>query len=223
MPIAFFKTPLPSNSLEMTIAHINMAVIKYWGKRDVDLNLPLNSSLSVTLDSMDDTPLHTETHVTQADSHDELVLDDHPTSFQDHPRLKATLARLKQLYNRTEPLRITTKNHGFPTSSGLASSASGLAAFVVAIARYWHTDGPLNRKVLAEITRQGSGSACRSLYGGFVAWHAGTQSDGSDSLPEQVSTCAILGCFPSLSRLLPQRIGQNFKRQFLWYYPSSPH
>jgi diphosphomevalonate decarboxylase len=82
------------------------------------------------------------------------------------------------------PLHIVSENN-FPTAAGLASSAAGLAALVRAIADLYELpDSPAD---LSRIARQGSGSACRSLFGGYVAWNMGHKEDGSDSLAEQVA------------------------------------
>ena len=81
-------------------------------------------------------------------------------------------------------MRIASHNN-FPTAAGLASSASGLAALVSSLAALYQL--PQSPSQLSLIARQGSGSACRSLFGGFVAWREGTQADGSDSLAEEVA------------------------------------
>lgn len=78
--------------------------------------------------------------------------------------------------------------NNFPTAAGLASSAAGLAAFVRAIADLYElTDSPAD---LSLIARQGSGSACRSLFGGYVAWRMGSAADGSDSVAALVAEAA---------------------------------
>lgn len=82
------------------------------------------------------------------------------------------------------PLRIASYNN-FPTAAGLASSASGLAALVASLAQLYEL--PQTPSELSRIARQGSGSACRSLFGGFVAWREGKLADGSDSLAEEVA------------------------------------
>lgn len=75
--------------------------------------------------------------------------------------------------------------NNFPTAAGLASSAAGFAALVRAIANLYELpDSPTD---LSRVARQGSGSACRSLFGGYVAWEMGTAEDGSDSLAIQVA------------------------------------
>jgi len=77
--------------------------------------------------------------------------------------------------------------NNFPTAAGLASSAAGFAALVSSIAHLYSLQKVLSPSELSIIARQGSGSACRSLMSGFVAWEAGTKADGSDSLAVQVA------------------------------------
>lgn len=82
------------------------------------------------------------------------------------------------------PLSIVSENN-FPTAAGLASSAAGFAAFVQAIAHLYEL--PDSPSQLSIVARQGSGSACRSLFGGYVAWRAGVEQDGNDSMAELVA------------------------------------
>jgi diphosphomevalonate decarboxylase len=82
------------------------------------------------------------------------------------------------------PLKIVSENN-FPTAAGLASSAAGFAALVRAIANLYEL--PSSPTELSRIARQGSGSACRSLFGGYVAWEMGSAADGSDSLAIEVA------------------------------------
>jgi diphosphomevalonate decarboxylase len=82
------------------------------------------------------------------------------------------------------PLHIVSENN-FPTAAGLASSAAGFAALVRAIADLYNL--PESPADLSRVARQGSGSACRSMFGGYVAWNMGCEEDGSDSLAEQVA------------------------------------
>ena len=81
-------------------------------------------------------------------------------------------------------LKIVSQNN-FPTAAGLASSAAGFAALVRAIANLYEL--PANPTELSRIARQGSGSACRSLFGGYVAWEMGSKDDGSDSVAVEVA------------------------------------
>lgn len=93
-------------------------------------------------------------------------------------------------------LHIVSRNN-FPTAAGLASSASGFAALVFTLATLFELQ--ISPSDLSRIARQGSGSACRSLFGGFVAWEMGSQADGSDSLAVQV---APLSHWPSMQALI---------------------
>lgn len=82
------------------------------------------------------------------------------------------------------PLHVCSENN-FPTAAGLASSASGLAALVFTLAQLFELT--ISTSEVSRIARQGSGSACRSLFGGFVAWEMGEKEDGSDSLAVQIA------------------------------------
>jgi diphosphomevalonate decarboxylase len=180
-----------------TTAPVNIAVVKYWGKRDTVLNLPTNSSLSVTL-SQSDLRAHTTASCSESYSPepDSLVLNGQPEDIQASKRTLACLFSLRSLRAKLEsadsslpklssyPLRIASKNN-FPTAAGLASSAAGFAALVRAIADLYEL--PHTPEQLSLIARQGSGSACRSLMGGYVAWRAGIQEDGSDSMAQEVA------------------------------------
>ncbi|KAG5219852.1 diphosphomevalonate decarboxylase [Salix suchowensis] len=112
-------------------------------------------------------------------------------------RLATCIAELKKLRKElvedkdasapklsTFPVHIASFNN-FPTAAGLASSASGFAALVSSLAALYAL--PCSPSTLSLIARQGSGSACRSLFGGYVAWEQGVLDDGSDSLAVEVA------------------------------------
>ncbi|PGH16467.1 diphosphomevalonate decarboxylase [Helicocarpus griseus UAMH5409] len=179
-------------------APVNIAVIKYWGKRDAVLNLPTNSSLSVTL-SQSSLRAYTTASCSPtypAEAGDTLTLNSKPQDIQASKRTLACLSDLRALRRNLEnanpslpklsacPLRIVSENN-FPTAAGLASSAAGFAALVRAIANLYEL--PQSASDLSRIARQGSGSACRSMMGGYVAWRTGVLEDGSDSLAEEVA------------------------------------
>ena len=82
-------------------------------------------------------------------------------------------------------LHIVSSNN-FPTAAGLASSASGFACLVYTLAQLFGIEEQYEGE-LSSIARMGSGSACRSLYGGWVKWEKGEKADGSDSLAIQVA------------------------------------
>ncbi|CAK7204326.1 diphosphomevalonate decarboxylase [Sporothrix eucalyptigena] len=179
-----------------TTAPVNIAVVKYWGKRDPKLNLPTNSSLSVTLAQSDLRTLTTATCSATYEGQGDSLLLNGEASDVSGARTQACFRALRERRTALEaadpslpklaslPLRIVTENN-FPTAAGLASSAAGFAALVRAIADLYEL--PDTPSQLSLIARQGSGSACRSVFGGYVAWRMGEKADGSDSLAEQVA------------------------------------
>jgi diphosphomevalonate decarboxylase len=152
------------------VAHPNIALVKYWGKRDLALNLPAVGSVSLTLDGF-----HTRTRVDWGTERDVVELNGARAEGEESRKILATLDRLAP---GRPPCRVITGND-FPTGAGLASSASGFAALVVAADAAGGLG--LDLRTLSCHARQGSGSACRSLWGGFVAWERGVAADGSDS------------------------------------------
>lgn len=144
-------------------ASVNIALVKYWGKRNIELNLPCASSLSMTLQTMSDVDcdlrLTSRTSVMIADR-DTLILNGKETSV--NPRISRMLDYVRQK-TALGPVKIESKNF-FPTAAGLASSASGCAALAKALSALIS----LSESDLQTIARLGSGSACRSLEGGFV-------------------------------------------------------
>ncbi|XP_063190894.1 diphosphomevalonate decarboxylase [Chroicocephalus ridibundus] len=174
-------------------APVNIAVIKYWGKRDNDLILPINSSLSVTL-HQDQLKTTTTAAASRDFAEDRLWLNGEEADVG-HPRLQACLREVRRLARKRRggsaedvaPLNLSYKIHiatenNFPTAAGLASSAAGYACLVSALARLYGVEGELS-----EVARRGSGSACRSMLGGFVQWQRGERPDGRDSLAQQVA------------------------------------
>ena len=137
-------------------AHPNIALVKYWGKQEKPGNLPATPNLSITLAG-----LTTVTHVSDAPS-DTFILNSKETS---DPKLVRWLEALRGTFD-VPPLQIDSGND-FPTSAGLASSASGFAALITAINA--HCDLGLNQEMCSEWARVGSASAARSIFGGFVA------------------------------------------------------
>ena len=176
-----------------TTAPVNIATLKYWGKRDTALNLPTNSSISVTL-AQEDLRTLTTAATSASFERDTLWLNGKEESL-DNKRTQDCLQDLRDLRRALEEqdksleplsqwkLHIASENN-FPTAAGLASSAAGFAALVVAIAKLYQL--PQDMSALSKVARKGSGSACRSLFGGFVAWEMGEQVDGSDSQAVQV-------------------------------------
>lgn len=137
-------------------AHPNIALVKYWGKQEKPGNLPETPNLSITLAG-----LTTVTQVSDAPS-DIFILNGEADS---DPKLVRWLETLRSTFD-VPPLQIESSND-FPTSAGLASSASGFAALITAINA--HCDLGLNQEMCSEWARVGSASAARSIFGGFVA------------------------------------------------------
>jgi diphosphomevalonate decarboxylase len=143
------------------VAHPNVALIKYWGKRDSARNLPAVGSLSLTLGG-----LHTRTTVTfdEGLAEDEVLINRQPDE-QARPRVSRCLDMLRAQAGVQINARVESEND-FPTGAGLASSASGYAALVKAAAGALNLDA--SAAMLNEVARIGSGSAPRSLHGGIV-------------------------------------------------------
>jgi diphosphomevalonate decarboxylase len=140
-------------------AHPNIALCKYWGKSDRLLNLPAVPSLSLTL-----APFSTTTTVEWGSEHDQVELNG---SLADESTRKKVLKVLSLIDPARPPCKVISVN-SFPTAAGLASSSSGFAALTLAGAAAAGQDLDYTR--LSAIARQGSGSACRSLFGGWVEW-----------------------------------------------------
>lgn len=174
-------------------APTNIAVIKYWGKADTAYNTPINDSVSVTLDQKD---LRAVTTVAASSSFekDRLWLNgEEDESAESNKRFRACIDGVKALASekqigdstvtkeqwKTMKIHVSSYNT-FPTAAGLASSAAGYAALVAALAELMGAVEEYPYQ-LSTIARQGSGSACRSLYGGFVAWRQGNGPEWLDS------------------------------------------
>ncbi|MBS4761907.1 diphosphomevalonate decarboxylase [Carnobacteriaceae bacterium zg-ZUI252] len=154
-------------------AHTNIALIKYWGKADEALFLPMNSSLSLTLDAF-----YTDTKV---------VFD--PTLTADSFYLNgikedaSDITRFLNLFRETmnEPLFARVDSYNFvPTAAGLASSASAYAALAHAV--NVALDLNLDMQTLSTYARRGSGSATRSIFGGFTQWEKGVDNNTSKAI-----------------------------------------
>ncbi|WP_338231745.1 diphosphomevalonate decarboxylase [Companilactobacillus muriivasis] len=157
-------------------AYTNIALIKYWGKKNKQLKLPYTNSLSLTLDRF-----YTDTKATIIDSDKDVVyLNNQLLDDTQNKRILNYLETVRNFYSFTEHFQIDSVNH-VPTSAGFASSASGFAALAAAINETKQLD--LNRQELSILARNGSGSASRSIYGGFVEWQAGHDNESSFAVP----------------------------------------
>jgi diphosphomevalonate decarboxylase len=143
-------------------APVNIALIKYWGKKDQELYIPNNSSLSVSLKD-----LGTTTTI-KAHNKDELIFNNN--TLDTNSAIYRKLFQFIDLFPRKEKLQITTYNN-IPTAAGLASSSSAFASVTKCLNKLF--DWNLEEKYLSIIARLGSGSACRSFAKGFVLWNKG--------------------------------------------------
>jgi len=153
------------------IAHPNLAFIKYWGRKDEVLRLPTNGSISINLSGCT-----TKTTVEFSDrySSDSVNLKDQHSSEVE--RIVKHLDRIRILAGITLKAKVVSENN-FPSGTGLSSSSSGFAALTVAGVSAAGIS--LSEKELSILARQGSGSACRSIPGGYVEWINGATSEES--------------------------------------------
>ncbi|MFV0560214.1 MAG: diphosphomevalonate decarboxylase [Enterococcus sp.] len=158
-------------------AYTNIALIKYWGKKDEDLIIPMNNSLSLTLDAF-----YTETTVSfsKEQTQDIFYLDGELQVGKSAEKISRFLDLVRELGNTDMYAHIESKNF-VPTAAGLASSASGLAALAGACNEALKLN--LNKRELSRLARRGSGSACRSIFGGFVEWEKGYDDASSFAYP----------------------------------------
>ena len=161
-------------------ANINIALIKYWGKRDEKLILPYNSSLSLTLADYGTT---TTIEFDKKFKKDEFVLDGKRyLEGDEYDRVVGQLDLIRKQAKFKSKAKIVSINK-VETTAGLASSASGAAALTTSASKAAGLN--LSSKNLSIIARQGSGSSTRSILGGFVEWTKGVKKDGNDSFAKQ--------------------------------------
>lgn len=162
----------PSNEGH-AFAPINIALCKYWGKRDEELNLPVTSSLSVSLGSKG-----AYTRVTvNSKLKDEIYVNG--KLIPSNTVFTKSLQNFLDLFRPAKTFYKITTTIDVPIAIGLASSACIYAALVQALNHLYGWQ--LDKTQLSILARLGSGSACRSLWKGFVEWRAGKNPDGMDS------------------------------------------
>lgn len=170
---------MSSISSATAIAHPNIALIKYWGNRDDELRLPANGSISITLGGL-------RTEITldfDPDlSTDELLFNGSPAPASSLDRVRHQLDYIRSRSGMSAAARVTSHSN-FPAGAGIASSAAAFAALTVAGCAAAGLDLPA--RDLSRIARRGSGSASRSIFGGFVEWHTG--KDESESFSEAIA------------------------------------
>lgn len=160
------------NTKATAIAPVNIAFIKYWGKKDEVLRLPANKSISMNIDNLLTTTTVEFIPGLQADS---ITVNGSPLT-KGNDRVIAHLDRVRALASIDEKAKVVSK-FNFPMGTGLSSSASGFAALTVAAVNAAGIS--LNQQDLSILTRQGSGSACRSIPDGFAEWLDGDSGETS--------------------------------------------
>lgn len=162
---------------DFLFAPINIALVKYWGKRDEELHLSMSTSVS-----MRGKNLGSKTKISISNK-DTLLINNSICSNTTN-RIFAFLNLFRNALNIKQTFQIETHNN-FPTAAGIASSASGFAALTLAINELF--DLKLSTKELSILARLGSGSACRSVVNSdFAVWNNGILKDGMDSFAEPV-------------------------------------
>ena len=153
-------------------APANIALCKYWGKRNAELNLPITSSLSLSLGRYG-----SALTLSRIDREDDVVIHN-GEELDPNSTFVMSLVRYLDLFRNEERYRVETHNT-IPTAAGFASSASGFAAVAMGLDAI--NGWGLSRSLLSILARLGSGSASRSVYDGLVVWEAGRADDGMDS------------------------------------------
>ena len=163
------------------VAHPNIALVKYWGKRDEKLILPHQSSLSVTLGPLSVT---TTVEFTGEKGADQIEINGKLAEGAERKRVEEALKLVRLEGGRKLGAAKMVSRGDFPAAAGLASSAAAFAALAVAA----RAAAGFERDTRAEsiLARRGSGSASRSIQGGFVRWTRGKRPDGKDSFGEQL-------------------------------------
>ncbi|KAB1657956.1 diphosphomevalonate decarboxylase [Pseudoclavibacter chungangensis] len=149
------------------VAHPNIALVKYWEKRDERLILPVAGSLSLTLDAY---PTTTTVELDETLDADTFTLNGAAGDETQTGRVTRFLDLVRELAE-TDTRAHVSSSSDVPTGAGLASSAAGFAALAVSAAAAFGLD--LDAPALSRLARRGSGSASRSIVSGYAVWHAG--------------------------------------------------
>lgn len=146
-------------------AHANLALIKYWGKRDPDLILPTAPSISVTLDRF-----FTETEIEISDEITESVflLDG---KSEGSGRALKYVEKLFGMFGRPEQRFIARSHNSVPADAGFSSSSSAFASMAGAVCQIFGCEK--DPFLVSRMARLGSGSATRSVFPGLVEWKTG--------------------------------------------------
>ena len=161
------------------VAHPNIAFIKYWGNRDQRLRIPMNGSISMNLAALE---TRTAISLLEGAASDQLSINEVAQAGPALARVSAFLDILREMSGRKIFAEVRSTSN-FPASAGIASSAAAFAALAVAGAQAYGLE--LDEPALSRLARRGSGSACRSIPGGFTEWQPG--SDDSTSYAQSIA------------------------------------
>jgi diphosphomevalonate decarboxylase len=151
-----------SNLTASAIAHPNIAFIKYWGNCEPEARIPANGSISMNLSGLE---TRTSVAFDAFLSSDDLTLNRQPAGGAALGRVSDFLDHIRQKAGINHFARVESENN-FPMGAGIASSASAFAALALAASTAAGLE--LNESELSRLARLGSGSACRSIPGGFT-------------------------------------------------------
>jgi len=189
----------------------NIAFLKYWGKKestcDEDRNLPLNPSLSLTLDRATTT---TKVELREG-SERRVELNGAPASSADFDKVQAHLARVCAFFDRPLESFMVQSTNNFPQGAGIASSASAFAALTLAavgeiLGREAAQEFLSHRQDdLSRLARRGSGSACRSVAGGYMKW----ENDTARSLHNDWKLRDTILIFSRAHKSVPSSVGHT--------------
>lgn len=165
------------------IANANIALVKYWGKRDERRILPQNSSIGLTTDCLS---IKTTVDFSPEHKKDILILNDKEfkKGSEEYDEYFESFLNKLRIFGKSKLKAKVVSKSNFPRGAGLASSSAGFAAFAAAANKALGLG--FKNKELSILARQGSGSASRSIYDGFVEWKKGERKDGLDSFAEQI-------------------------------------
>ena len=190
----------------IAIAHPNFALVKYWGKKDSKQNRPAMSSISITVDSMQS---KTKIFKNKLSNRHRLFING--VEETDLSKIFPSLFYLSEISKSDDYLVIQSENN-FPTSSGLASSASGIASFVTAYDTHYEMNLGMNDRI--EACMLGSGSAPRSLIGGFVLMDHSNNYNCTQILQKDDWSVDVLICIASReTKKISSRVGMEISKR----------
>jgi len=201
------------NDAVTAAAHPNLALVKYWGKVDAALNIPTNSSLSINLGGA----ITTTTVQFLSDlEEDQVTLNGRVADQATTGRVSRHLDWVRGMAGVATRASVNSHND-FPTAAGMASSASAFAALSLAASRA--AGLKLDERQLSILARKGSGSACRSIHGGYVEWVAGESDESSYAYQVAPTEHWDLRVVTVVQQAEPKEISSTAGHQAVWSSP----